>query len=76
MGLISYTSISKKSCAILNDSHISHTISDRELFALVSIAHGLYDENCVCDTNYPIRLTTGNRLLLTKFKIYNFIYNV
>jgi hypothetical protein len=38
MGVLSHAYISEKACAILNDDHISHTIYERELFALVNIA--------------------------------------
>jgi hypothetical protein len=44
MGLLSHTSFSEKACAILYDGHILHTLYDGKLFALETIAHGLYDE--------------------------------
>jgi hypothetical protein len=49
MGLISYTNIAKKTSAILNDDHVSHTI---------------FITRTVCDTNYPMRLTTRQSFAL------------
>jgi hypothetical protein len=47
MGLLAHTHYPEKVCAIINDSHISHTFYDRKLFALENIAHRLCDELCV-----------------------------
>jgi hypothetical protein len=56
-------------CDVKRRSCTAYVFGSR-LFALVSIAHGLYGVNYVIHI-IPYGLLLENRFLFTKFKIYN-----